>query len=411
MKELLSLMLYIVFALSLKAQPRNCVFKPPQVTINFGSGNISDINTDYLLYYDRVGSSCPTDGHYSYTSYTSNCFRGDWHTIADDHTAGDGGDMLVVNAAPNRGTFLSTTIYGLKGKTTYEFGAWLMNVCRPTDKCPFPLLPNLTIRIQTEEGKIIAQFATGDIGRVEVPRWTQHRAIFTTPSNSASLRLIMVNNNPGGCGNDFAMDDITFRECEIPPPVVIAPPKTTVPKKEPPIVKAPPKKTTTPAKKIVEIKKSVPPEKEVRSSSVTKPKADTSSRSISVLKQGSQVFPKPPLVLTTRINALVKQIQTEAGEIKIALYDNGEIDGDTVSIYHNNVLIKSRARLSATPISFTISIDASQPHHELIMVAENLGSIPPNTSVMIITTSTARHEVFISSSDQKNAKVILELRK
>ena len=45
------------------------------------------------------------------------------------------------------------------------------------------------------------------------------------------------------------------------------------------------------------------------------------------------------------------------------------------------------------------------------MVAENLGSIPPNTSVMIITTASKRYEVFISSDEQNNAKVVFELKK
>jgi len=116
-------------------------------------------------------------------------------------------------------------------------------------------------------------------------------------------------------------------------------------------------------------------------------------------------------MLTTRENSLVRKIDTEAGEIRIDLYDNGEIDGDTVSIYHNNTLIKSHARLSEKPISFRIAVDPAQPHHELVMVADNLGSIPPNTSVMIITAGSKRHEVFISSTEQKNAKVILELKK
>jgi len=68
-------------------------------------------------------------------------------------------------------------------------------------------------------------------------------------------------------------------------------------------------------------------------------------------------------------------------------------------------------RLSQKPISINIGINPSQPHHEIIMVAENLGSIPPNTSVMIITTASNRYEVFISSSEQKNAKVVFDLKK
>jgi hypothetical protein len=107
---------------------------------------------------------------------------------------------------------------------------------------------------------------------------------------------------------------------------------------------------------------------------------------------------------------LVKQIETGAGEIRIDLYDNGEIDGDTVSIYHNNVLLIQHARLSQKPITVRIAVDKDHPHHELIMVAENLGSIPPNTSLMIITTSTKRYQAFISSTEQKNAKVVLDLK-
>jgi len=67
--------------------------------------------------------------------------------------------------------------------------------------------------------------------------------------------------------------------------------------------------------------------------------------------------------------------------------------------------------LSQKPITFTISVDPSEPHHEIIMVADNLGTIPPNTSVMIITTATNRYEVFISSDEQKNAKVVFDLKK
>lgn len=105
---------------------------------------------------------------------------------------------------------------------------------------------------------------------------------------------------------------------------------------------------------------------------------------------------------------MIKQIETEAGEIVIDLYDNGEIDGDTVSVYDNNELIISRAKLSTKPISFRIKVDPAHTRHELIMVANNLGSIPPNTSIMVITTNNKRYEVFISSTEQKNAKIVIK---
>ena len=107
---------------------------------------------------------------------------------------------------------------------------------------------------------------------------------------------------------------------------------------------------------------------------------------------------------------MVKQIETEAGNIKIDLFDNGEIDGDTVTIYHNNKLVVSHKRISQNPVTLNIMVNRDQPHHELVMVADNLGSIPPNTSLMIVTAGAKRYEVFISSTKQKNAKVVLDLK-
>jgi len=305
--------------------------------------------------------------------------------------------MLLVNAV--EGMFLKTTVPRLKSNTTYELGLWLMNLCRPTNKCPFPLLPRLNIRLETPEGKIVANIVTGELPRFEDPRWIQHRALFTTPALTSDLVLVMIDNSPAGCGNDFALDDITFRECVRDTPKLITAPKTTPNTKPSTTIKPPVKKITTPEKKIIE------------PVTVIKPKTDTVSKAISVITQTSTIFPVPPLILKTRENELIKKFETEAGEIKIDLYDNGEIDGDTVSIYHNNELVKSHMRLSQKPISLTLTVDASQPHHEMIMVAENLGSIPPNTSIMIITTASKRYQVFISSTEQKNAKVVFDLKK
>lgn len=388
------------FVLASKAQPPNCTFKQAQITIHFGTNNVRDLNSDDLYNYRRVSTSCPSDGYYSFASYTSECFNDDWHTIPEDHTPGDnGGNMLLVNAARYPGAFLRTPISGLKNSTIYEIGTWLMNLCKPTKKCPFVLLPDLTIRLETPEGKIVANISTGELPRFEEPRWIQHRAYFTTPVSASSLMLVMIDNNPSGCGNDFAVDDITFRECikPVPPPVITQ--KTTPVTKQSTAAKPPPKKVSAPSQKKVE------------TAQVVKPKNDTASRSISVVKQNQKVFPPPPSILKTRENALVRKIETEIGEIKMDIYDNGDIDGDTVSIYHNNTLIKSRMRLSQKPISITIGIDPSQSHHEIIMVAENLGSIPPNTSLMIITTAGSRYELMISSSEQKNAKIVFDLKK
>jgi hypothetical protein len=385
------------FAFVSKAQPAGCIFKTPQVTIDFGTGNIRDLNSYDLFSYQRVSNSCPSDGYYSFASYTTGCFSDDWHTISEDHTAGDvDGNMLLVNAGRQGSIFLNTPITGLKSNTMYELCLWLVNLCKPTKKCPYPLLPNLNVRLETPDGKIVASVLTGDVPRVPEPRWAPYRTYFTTPASTSTLRLIMSDNEPSGCGNDFAVDDITFRECVKQTPQVTSPPKTKTTKQ------------TTTSKPLP--KKATPTAKNVQAG-VIRPDADTTSTTISVAKQSPKIIPPAPLILKTRENALVKRIETEAGEIKMEIYDNGQIDGDSVTIYHNNTLIKSHMRLSQKPITITIDVDASQPHHEIIMVADNLGTIPPNTSVMIITTATNRYELFISSNEQKNAKVVFDLRK
>ena len=389
---LILLLFYSVF--QAQAQIGAWTFKEPVIRIDFGAGMVRDVNTVTPYHYQRVRGSCPTDGHYTYTPYTSNCFRGDWFTLNQDHTPGDAdGNFMLVNSSYNEGSFFRTELNGLSGSTTYEFSVWMMNVCRITDKCPYPLLPNITILLQTQQGKTIAQFATGEVARRHTPGWKQYRAIFATPTAETSLKLIMVNNSPGGCGNDFALDDITIRERILPPLSSVTPKKNNTVKKPAATVKQAPNKVRQPTI-------SARPETEARVKTPT----------ITAITTDRPIFPPAPPLLVTRTNSLIRQFETEAGEIRLDLYDNGEIDGDTVSIYHNNVLLVSQARLSQKPITFRIAVNAENPYHELVMVAENLGSIPPNTSVMIITAVNKRYRVYISSTEEKNAKVVLNLK-
>jgi hypothetical protein len=399
LKELGFILFFLLFASFSKAQPPNYILKPPQFTIDFGSGDARDPNSVELPNYERISYSCPGDGFYSITSYTSECFHDDWHTLTKDHTGNAYGNMLLVNVAPRGGMFLKTPVSGLKSNTMYEIALWLINLCKPTKKCPTILLPNLNVRLETPDGKIIAGFVTGDLQRVPEPRWGMHHAYFTTPAATSTLMLVMSDNVPGGCGNDFALDDITFRECVKQTTQLTASPKPVTKKETTLSMPPPPKKVRTPK-----------PSKTKGAATII-PDADVTAKPSEIVKESHKITPSTPSVLKTRENPLVKDIETEAGEIRVDVYDNGEIDGDSVSIYHNNALIKSHMRLSDKPISFTISINPSQPHHEIIMVAENLGSIPPNTSLMIVTTPGKRYEVFISSDEQRNAKVVFDLKK
>ncbi len=115
-----------------------------------------------------------------------------------------------------------------------------------------------------------------------------------------------------------------------------------------------------------------------------------------------------PEVIKKRSNPLIRTIVTNQPDIKIDLYDNGDIDGDTITVYHNNEVIAWKKGLTDKPVTINVKADAGNTMHEFVMVADNLGSIPPNTALMIITTGGKRYQLFVSSDKQKNAKVVVE---
>lgn len=115
-----------------------------------------------------------------------------------------------------------------------------------------------------------------------------------------------------------------------------------------------------------------------------------------------------PKVLLERENKLVKTIVVEDENIQVDLFDNGTIDNDTISVFHNNQQIVKHGRLAFNPISIKIKCSPEENIHELVVVAENLGEIPPNTALMVITAGKKRYEVFLSSNENRNAKVVIE---
>lgn len=113
----------------------------------------------------------------------------------------------------------------------------------------------------------------------------------------------------------------------------------------------------------------------------------------------------PPPVLKERKNELFKTITTNKRVIEVSFYDNGEIDGDTISVYNNNRLIASKKGLSSKPVVIKVELSDDNPEQDVVMVAENLGRIPPNTALMIVNAGDQRFTVYLNSSEQKNAMV------
>jgi len=118
-----------------------------------------------------------------------------------------------------------------------------------------------------------------------------------------------------------------------------------------------------------------------------------------------------PKVLSSRQNQLVKTITVNTKEIELDIYDDGTIDNDTVSVYLDKKLVISHAMLTDRAIVMKVHMDEDNDYHEVVMVADNEGTIPPNTSLMIVKAGEKRYEVRIISTEQKNATVIFKYEK
>lgn len=91
--------------------------------------------------------------------------------------------------------------------------------------------------------------------------------------------------------------------------------------------------------------------------------------------------------------------------VKVELYDNGEIDGDSVSLFLNDELILTHLKLLAQPKTLWLHLDKSLPVNKLVLFAENLGTLPPNTALMEVTVKGKRYSIFLSTDFKKNAMV------
>lgn len=187
----------------------------PIVNQTFGTGSNPGASLGTQTNYTYVSTDCPGDGYYAIRNSTTACFGSSWHTLTEDHTTGDvNGYMMVVNASNAAGQFFSQTVTGLCGSSTYEFSSYIINLLLTTACTTNPdRFPNITFSIETTEGSVLKTFNTGQILGTTTPTWNRYATFFTTPPGVSTVVLKLVNNAPGGCGNDLALDDIQFRPC------------------------------------------------------------------------------------------------------------------------------------------------------------------------------------------------------
>lgn len=113
----------------------------------------------------------------------------------------------------------------------------------------------------------------------------------------------------------------------------------------------------------------------------------------------------------SRKNIYMQDLEIESDSIRVSFYDNGDIDGDTVSVLLNKTPIIVKQELSSKAMTIYIVLDDKRPVSEIGMFAENLGKYPPNTALMVVTDGVHRYEMYLSSSLKQNALVRLRKKK
>jgi hypothetical protein len=108
-----------------------------------------------------------------------------------------------------------------------------------------------------------------------------------------------------------------------------------------------------------------------------------------------------------REKVIAADIPLTGDSIELRFYDNAEIDGDSISLFLNNKLIFQHIRLTAAAYTIKFPINELNESNELVMVAENLGSIPPNTSYMLAIVDNKRYEAMLRSTENSSAVIKL----
>ncbi|MBC8033314.1 MAG: hypothetical protein H7Y03_04160 [Chitinophagaceae bacterium] len=120
----------------------------------------------------------------------------------------------------------------------------------------------------------------------------------------------------------------------------------------------------------------------------------------------------PAAYLNDRKTETIETVYYKSDSLLLTLYDNGEVDGDTVSVLMNGNMIMPMQGLSTKAIKKTIYLDKNAPDSiQLLMYAENLGSIPPNTGLLVVKDGETTYEIRFSADMRKNSAIIFKRRK
>jgi gliding motility-associated-like protein len=185
----------------------------PVVNETFGAGpNPGGPLQSGFTNLSYTSDSCPEDGNYTIVnSLSSSCFH-TWFNVPKDNTGDPNGYFMVINASYTPSVFYTQVVKNavLCPGTTYLFNAYVMNLIRSQSNS-IAIEPNITFRIESSTGAILGEKNSGDIPASSSDgEWKPYGMTFVSPTDGSDVVIKMINNAPGGNGNDLALDDITF---------------------------------------------------------------------------------------------------------------------------------------------------------------------------------------------------------
>ncbi len=200
----------MLFSICSNAQ---CLTQNTAALIDFGAGsNPGGSLKNISASYQYSSQDCPGEGFYALRNTTMFCFNSEWHVVAFDHTPNDpNGYFLLVNALSGPSLVYTDTITGLCPSNLVQADAWILNLLKP-GVCGSGIDPNVTFVVTDLSGNALGQKNTGDLSETGQPQWINQNFVFNAPANGTVI-IKIISNGAGGCGNDFAIDDITFRPC------------------------------------------------------------------------------------------------------------------------------------------------------------------------------------------------------
>jgi hypothetical protein len=174
-----------------------------------------------------------------------------------------------------------------------------------------------------------------------------------------------------------------------------------------------PVKTTTDTKKQEVAVNTVP-----KSTPVTTPAIQEKKEAAPVIVKTITEIKRPEVDVTTkaavisgRKSEFTQVVNFKSDSLVLSLYDNGEIDGDTVSVFLNGEVLLAHQGLKASAIKKTIYITPGNEDFSLVLFAENLGKYPPNTGLLVVRDGDDDYNLRFSSDFQKNAGIVFRKKK